>query len=339
MAATHNTDVETRDAKGMKADAKAKRSRAWVFTLNNYTPEDEIVLKKLECEYMIYGHEHTGPRPSSLKEGDPWTPHLQGYVYFANARTMSAIKKKTTVRIHLEPAVGKAEDSRRYCTKEDTEGFYEMGTMPEQGKRNDMALVKDIVMEGGTMDDVVRVASNYQVGRWGEWLMKYQPVPPLDRELDVYWYWGATGTGKTWAALHEAEAEEGGYWMSSKNLRWWDGYQGQKNIVIDDFRADFCPLHELLRYLDPYPCRVEVKGSSFWFAPRRIWITCPYPPHDAYQSERAQENIGQLTGRITAVKQFAGENRRLAKQRTPDDPALAGIMKYLTEDVTKVLTK
>ena len=33
------------------------RSRAWVFTVNNYTPEYETLLQHLDCQYIVYGRE------------------------------------------------------------------------------------------------------------------------------------------------------------------------------------------------------------------------------------------------------------------------------------------
>jgi len=51
-------------------------SRAWCYTINNFTEEDRDGLRALTCAYNIFGYER----------GDEGTPHLQGYVQFAKRR-------------------------------------------------------------------------------------------------------------------------------------------------------------------------------------------------------------------------------------------------------------
>ena len=33
------------------------RSRAYVFTINNYTPEEEKEVQSIDCEFLVYGRE------------------------------------------------------------------------------------------------------------------------------------------------------------------------------------------------------------------------------------------------------------------------------------------
>lgn len=84
-------------------------------------------------------------------------------------------------------------------------------------------------------------------------------------------------------------------------MKWWEGYWGQSAALIDDFRADFCTYHELLRILDVYPLRLEVKGSSVPSRLTKIYITSPFHPEDVYKT---REDIGQLLRRITEIKFF-----------------------------------
>jgi hypothetical protein len=50
--------------------------------------------------------------------------------------------------------------------------------------------------------------------------------------------------------------------------------------------------------------QVEAKGSSVEFVAKRIFITCPKNPTDMWLS-RSEEDMAQLTRRITEVKHFA----------------------------------
>lgn len=93
------------------------RSRAYCFTLNNYTDDQLAAVRSLDCQYMVFGYEEC---PTT------GTPHLQGYVYFKNARNLSALVK--VLPGHLTPADGSATDNFNYCTKGGE--FEERGNRP-----------------------------------------------------------------------------------------------------------------------------------------------------------------------------------------------------------------
>lgn len=264
--------------------------RAWCFTANNYTDNTEAKLKQLHYEYLVYGRE---------KAPTTGTPHLQGYVYLVNQRTLSSLRKDFP-KIRWAIAKGTGEQNRTYCTKEGN--FFEDGEVPQQGKRTDISEIRDLVDAGGSMRDVLSVASSYQSARMGELLIKYRKPPPASEKV-IKWFWGPTGTGKTRKAVEEAGDD---VWISSRNLKWWDGYCGEENVIFDDFRADFCTFHELLRITDRYPFRAEVKGGSIQINVKNIWITSAYNPEDVY-SGRTSEDIQQLLRRITKIEHFGSE--------------------------------
>lgn len=124
---------------------KEKRSRAWCFTINNDTFNDLQLILEMEFRYMIFGFE------TGSKKG---TQHIQGYVYYDNARTFQQVRKlfstlnpdfdpyddytNTTnnteyiCRAHLEIAKGTTEQNMDYTSKDGD--FYEFGEKPEQGR-------------------------------------------------------------------------------------------------------------------------------------------------------------------------------------------------------------
>jgi len=95
---------------------------------------------------------------------------------------------------------------------------------------------------------------------------------PIVRTCQVYW--GPTGTGKSRRAWDEA-----GFTAYAKDPRtkWWCGYRGQENVVIDEFRGSIDIAH-LLRWLDRYPVCVEIKGASRPLIASKIWITSNVDP-------------------------------------------------------------
>jgi len=97
---------------------------------------------------------------------------------------------------------------------------------------------------------------------------------PRAIERTVTVFWGSTGTGKSRRAW--LEAGDGAYAKCPRS-KFWDGYQDQENVVIDEFRGGIDVAH-LLRWFDRYPVRVEIKGSSRPFNASRIWITSNLDP-------------------------------------------------------------
>ena len=85
------------------------RSRGWCFTLNNYEESDIDLLTQLWDDVRYVFQEETG------EEG---TPHLQGVVYFENARSFESMKQIDT-RIHWERCRS-LKKSIDYCNKSET---------------------------------------------------------------------------------------------------------------------------------------------------------------------------------------------------------------------------
>lgn len=263
------------------------KARSWCFTINNPTDNDKANVKVAICRYIIVGEER----------GAEGTPHLQGYITFDNAKSRETVERLLGGRAHLTCAEGTALQNRVYCTKQSL--FHEAGVMPTQGKRNDIGTAKDLIKMGRSMQDVIDTCESYQAVRYAELIRKYEPcserTPP-----EVWWFFGETGTGKTRTAIEEAGHCKS-WWISMPgNLTWWQGYDGQEAVVIDDLRPHHCDYAALLRYLDRYPVQVPMKGSSTWLKATKIWITSPYPPSNFGGPEGAD----QLVRRLAGVRRF-----------------------------------
>lgn len=115
---------------------------------------------------------------------------------------------------------------------------------------------------------------------------------------EVYVFWGTTGTGKSRRAWDEAGLDA---YPKDPRSKFWDGYGGHENVVIDEFRGGIDISH-LLRWLDRYPVLVEVKGSTVVFKARKIWITSNIHPRDWYPDLDA-ETKNALERRLT-ITQF-----------------------------------
>lgn len=141
--------------------------------------------------------------------------------------------------------------------------------------------------------------------------------------VKIYWFWGPTGTGKSFKAREEAYKdrpenieEEDWCWVcpvaGQRGTIWFDGYHGQPTVIFDDLRSNTISFNALLQITDVYQdFKVPIKGGFVKWIPRRIYITSPGQPRDIYcrhgeNGEKLAEydGIDQLERRITEMKEF-----------------------------------
>lgn len=103
-------------------------------------------------------------------------------------------------------------------------------------------------------------------------------LKPIAVERKVRVYWGKTRVGKSRRAWDEAGLDA---YPKDPRSKFWDGYRGHSNVVIDEFRGDIDIAH-ILRWFDRYPVIVEVKGTSVVLQSTDIWITTNLNPWDWY---------------------------------------------------------
>lgn len=107
---TQETQTTQKDLGNTITKSKTIRNRKWCFTLNNYSIEehkDMIKQFNTTTQYYIVGEE----------VGEKGTAHLQGYIEYKNARTLSSMKKINN-RCHWEKARGNREANFIYCSKD-----------------------------------------------------------------------------------------------------------------------------------------------------------------------------------------------------------------------------
>ncbi len=266
-------------------------AKTWVFTINNYTDADITLLDKWDVKRMVVAKE----------VGDNGTPHLQCAVTWNRTYRLAALKKLHG-RAHWE--VAKAADCFNYSLKDGSEIVIDKGQQ-EQGKRNDLKEAITVLKETGMKrmrDEMPSVYVKYHRGL--ELLAHHWNESTKEKPL-VFWFHGATGTGKTrWVFDNEPNL-----WLSSEDLKWFDGYDAHEAVVFDDFRGDMVKFRFLLRLLDRYPLQVPVKGGFRWWVPKRIYITSCKDPRHCYSAELfdGAEKIDQLIRRIDKTIEFPSE--------------------------------
>lgn len=275
----------------------------WVFTLNNYSldEESELQVTRAEVDYIIYGHEI----------GESGTPHLQGYVEFSKRVSLSNAKKILNCpRLHLEQRKGTQQQAIEYCKKDDTD-IYERGIKTSSGRpkatndKNKLLPFLPLIKEQGLRGFANDANASFHLLKHAKEHMSITESPrPRNCKPFISWYWGATGTGKTKRAFDEAERNGIEPYIKSGNGKWFDGYDRHTFVIFDDFRDSHIEFGFLLRLLDRFPMRVEVKGASRQWKATRIIITSPMPPEECYRNMQMTDKydkIQQLLRRLDEI--------------------------------------
>lgn len=122
-------------------------------------------------------------------------------------------------------------------------------------------------------------------------------LKPSCCEKTVHVYWGTTGSGKSRRAWDEATFDA---YPKDPNTKYWDGYSGQSNVVIDEFRGKIDISH-MLRWLDRYPVLVEKKFGAISLKATNIWITSNLHPSKWY-CDLDSETISALVRRLNIIE-------------------------------------
>lgn len=133
------------------------------------------------------------------------------------------------------------------------------------------------------------------------------------REVQVLWFHGATGTGKSWEARRLLTERHGGDWAAARltSSGFVIGYAGERGVLFDDFRAQDVPFHVLLQITDRYDAVVNVKGGAMPWAPESIIFTCPRGPEQEFargpDGRGQHEDVAQLLRRLSEVRRFGAD--------------------------------
>lgn len=266
------------------------KQRAYVFTVNNYTEDDELTIYGLveHAAYLIVGRE-TAPTTG--------TPHYQGFVYFRNARSFQGVRELLPEGAHIEPKSRNStfEQAADYCRKGGD--FFENGVLPmDQSRKGDAGklsseqrweLAKSGIFESLPPEHYPRYRAIYS---------EFRVVGDRD-ELRNFWICGPSGCGKsryvrdTYGPGTELGGDMG--FFTKMMNKWWDGYRDEDVVLLDDFdpnHGEYLGYH-LKIWTDHYAFNAEIKNGTIKLRPKVFLVTSQYPIHRCFKEPETVDAI------------------------------------------------
>ena len=243
-----------------------KRNRCWMGTI--WEEADLEILKKMNFDYLIISDK-------DYTKDDKKLLHWHVLICFKNARQ----RPLKTNNAHWD-SVRDRIAAKDYCISKG-KNFLEFGNLNiNPANKNDW---KGFVEECKTesLENLINGPFSNMYARYMSFAgivhNVFKKIEIL-KELDNLWIYGKPGTGKTSFV-----------WKEFKNLyvkpqnKWWDGYNEEENVLIDDWGKDTSTyLFDYLKiWADYYPFRCEMKGTSRMIRPKRILITSNYSIEEA----------------------------------------------------------
>ncbi|AUM61846.1 Rep [uncultured virus] len=230
--------------------------------------------------------------------------HIQGMAYAKEAKSW-AFMSPDHIEVCKDPA-----KSIIYCTKEETriKGPYESGVRPTWNIKGMKLTNKDILSTPLTqlVDEEKIHIRDY------EKLRKCVNLYNLDKKTEKrvseenLWIVGQPGVGKSyWVREQFGDS----LYLKAQN-KWWDGYNGEENVLIDDFdQGGKCLSHYLKIWGDSYDLTGEIKGGTIKLGYKRFIITSNYTIDQLWGGEGGDPVLVAALERRFTVKDMVARGK------------------------------
>lgn len=277
---------------------RAPTGKIFSVTVFNHKDEFKEELKKHMEEGYIVGFKY------QLERGVGGTEHYQGAICCAEKHSCNAVKTKFNGERfdwHWELARNPTA-LQRYVGKQDTriDGPWEDGFFTTQGQSAGIAAAASAAKKMKLSEVAANFPETFIKHSTG--LTKYSFLcgPKPDDVIinkKVFVLWGSTGVGKT----RTARAFSDDFYLVPvmHDRLWFDGYEGQKTIIFDEFKGQI-PLTTLLQIIDIYAISLEVKGAHVKVNAPTVIFTSNFPPDQWYDWTGRREHREAMWRRFTA---------------------------------------
>lgn len=303
----------------------AKQTTNWIFTRN--LTDDEMKAGVDTPPEPIFDGEHMKFLAYELERGgQTGRPHWQGYLSLKTPWTKKKLNDYFNKKYWLDEMRGRFQDNEKYCGKEGR--LVKHGTCPKenQGKRKDIdCCVESLLANETTLDELIEgghastVARAFNMMRYLE-AKRQKKYCAKDWQTKIVWLHGPTGCGKS--KYVRQKHKQGLYIkpLGEGDLKWWDNYEGEEYVLMDDFRGQIA-YAELLTLADWGEKTLSRRGT----APsqsriRTIYITsCDHPRKIYHRQVGKTDSINQLMRRIEKVYTFIEGQTEPVEDNSPAD--------------------
>jgi len=254
-------------------------------------------------KYWVYGKEVSASG----------TPHLQCYILFLNQRVLTTVIKRFP-SAHMEIANGRPDQAAKYCRKK--EDYVEYGEAPispkSKGALNATRYQRAWELaKKGNLDDIDPDIHLCQLQLPNLLRLKAMSLHAEDSitELDNVWYWGpsVTDISLTYKRLYPNAYKK-------YKTKWWDGYDGQEIVRIEEWSPDYDRLAQMLKeWGDHEPIHGEIRGGSLQIRPKKIVVTSNFCIQDCFLRPQDYEPL-QLRFKEVYVPKLSVSNKLYAKE-------------------------
>ena len=204
------------------------------------------------------------------------------------------------------------------CSYGNIEGFKKYSL---RNLQDTLIVIERLIDEGKTptqiMEEDIRLRREEQLVRKCYMAKRYRETPPL-RKVKVVWHAGGSSTGKsyTYVKLCELYGEENVFFScdySNKCTATFEGYEGEKYVVLDEIKKGVIPYEILLTLTQGYKTSIHCRYQNVYALYDEIHLTSIYAPEDIYDSvvdyeNKKKDSIDQLLRRISVYVYHYKEN-------------------------------
>jgi len=244
-------------------------------------------------------HENHGvwEPPSELPEKCCWlrgqrergaegTVHWQLFAAFTKRIRLAGVKA-CIGNGHWEPT--RSEAAEEYVFKEDTaipDTRFELGSKKfNNNSATDWKKLRDLAKQGKLAEclDIAPEPTIRHYGALKHIARDFMSKPDDLQDVCGVWIYGPPGVGKSYKVRQDYQDL-----YSKMANKWWDGYQGQQAVLIDDLDLSHkCLGHHLKIWADRYSFLAESKGHALHVRPSHIIVTSNYKPDDIWTEDSA----------------------------------------------------
>lgn len=276
--------------------AENMQSRKWALVINNphecgLTHEAIAQILQRFCPSYFCMSDETATTG---------TFHTHVFMYAPSPVRFSTVKNRFPTA-HIERAYGSAKENRDYITKsgkwaDDRKAetsvagsFTEWGTLPKEGEEKDPKMYKLLqsVKAGLATTEIIDETPSFA--------FKSRDIDALrqtylaerfrheNRQLEVSYLFGASGSGKTRSIFEKYPAENicriTDY---GRNGVRFDSYSGQDVLVFEEFNSQI-PIADMLNFLDVYPLNLPARYTDRTACYTKVYITSNIPLTEQYR--------------------------------------------------------